>query len=60
MHANWLRNRLPEIRINGEIPIQLWDSKAQVKYSNLLEFDATGFVIIYRDDTISDKKFFPR
>jgi len=59
-HGNWLRNRLPATRIQGDIPILRWDSRYRVKYTNLLEFGTPGFAYIYRSHTATGKKLLPR
>ena len=59
-HGNWLRNRLPASRINGDIPIKRWDPCSRINYAKLLEFGAPGFAYIYREDTTKGKKLLTR
>lgn len=59
-HANWLRNRLPASRINGEIPILNWDPRTIIDFSKLHIFGQTGYSFIYRSSAAAGSKLLPR
>jgi len=59
-HANWLRNRLPASRINGELPILLWNPRTIIDFKSLLLFGQLGASFIYRSKTVAKKKLQPR
>lgn len=58
-HANWLRNRTPSSRIDGNITIIQWNSNIAI-FKKLLSFGTQGYSFIYRSITIKGKKFLPR
>lgn len=57
IHANWLRNRLPASRINGQIPIQRWLAETKVCCLDLLKFGTPVFAFIYRSETSAGNDF---
>jgi len=57
---NRLRNRLPPKKVNFNILILIWNPRATIYFSNLLEFQTPRFAYIYRIHTVSNKKFLPR
>lgn len=58
-HANWIRNRLPNSRIDMAIPFELWYGH-KPNLSNLLMFGAPGYAFEYKSDTAKQKKLAPR
>lgn len=56
LHANWLRNILPERRKDGYIPILRWDPKIIIELSSLLYFGQPGYAFIYRSRMTSENK----
>ncbi len=59
-YGNWLGSRLSASRIDGEIPLKLWNPEARINYTKLLEFGTSVFAYIYRDDNIKGNKLLPR
>jgi len=59
-HGNWLRNRSPSDRIDGEILLLLWDRSMKVNFGQLLTFGEPGFAFIYRPRTVPNKKLTAR
>lgn len=59
-HADWLRNRVPSSRINGDIPILRCNGNVKIYFSTLLKFGQPGFAVIYRSHTTAEKKLLPR
>eukprot|EP00178_Gracilaria_changii_P007659 TRINITY_DN2408_c0_g1_i1.p1 TRINITY_DN2408_c0_g1~~TRINITY_DN2408_c0_g1_i1.p1 ORF type:complete len:739 (-),score=46.72 TRINITY_DN2408_c0_g1_i1:861-3077(-) len=57
-HANYLRNRLPNSRVEW-IPFTLWFGQ-KPDFSNLLKFGQKGHAFIYRSETVPNKKLLPR
>ncbi len=59
-HAKWLRNRLPDSRIDNEIPIMHRKSNARIDHESLLEFRSPRFASIYYSETSRGQKLLPR
>lgn len=59
-HSNWLRNMLPSSRINGQLPILIWNQSIRIRLSTIPTFEQPGFAFRYRSETVSNKKFLAR
>lgn len=59
-HSNWLRNRSPSSRIDGEIPILRWENSARVDFKSFLDFGQPGYGCVYRSSTTAGKMLLPR
>lgn len=59
-HGNWLRNRLPSGRIEGDIPIIRWDSSTKINFKTLPIFGQKGYAFIYTSNTLPRKKLSAR
>jgi len=59
-HGNWLRNRLPAERIDGNIPIIKWNPSTRVNFGSLPIFGQQGYAFIYTSITVPRKKLSAR
>ncbi len=59
-HANWLRNRLPSSRIEGQLPILNWSPETIVYFTDIPAFGQKGFAFIYQSKSVAQKKLLPR
>lgn len=58
-NTKWLRNRPLSSRVNGYIPIQLWDPSIVIDFPSLLIFSQPGFAFIYRPQAEQAEKLKP-
>lgn len=59
-HGNWLRNRLPSDRIQGNIPILSWNNRTRIDFENLPTFGQHGFAFLYQPHTRRNRKLSAR
>lgn len=59
-HPNWLRNRTPSSRLNGNLPIMSCDPNTDIDFRRLHPFGQPGYFLIYYSSTIARKKFLPK
>lgn len=55
-HGNWLRNRLPCRRVNGNLPILAWKPNTNINLT-IPTFEQAAFAFIYSSSTAPNKKF---
>lgn len=58
-HANWLRNRSPNSRVEMQIPFELWYGY-KPNLSPLIKFGTPGYAFECRLRTVRQKKLLPR
>lgn len=47
-HGTWLRNRLPSKRMDGNIPLILWDARTKISFNNIPYFEQQEVSYIYQ------------
>lgn len=59
-HGNWLRNRPPSRRLNGQLSKLIWKPHTVIPFQNLPIFGEYGFAFNYKSKTSANRKLTAR